>query len=119
MLLAGKLRTSQEEQVIIEVIEKHFKKTVDPKMLFGINGGLATKECLKVLNGTLPDEFQHLVWTPELLRMGILVHRAILFDEPVLLVGNTGYDVMWLIYYISNVITAVVRQHSVSCCQGC
>ena len=91
LLLSGRLRNQQEEKVILEVIQKHFKKTLDASALFdSASGGLATRGSLELLTGPLPKGFQHLVWTPEILRMGVLVHRAIQFDEPVLLVGNTG-----------------------------
>ena len=93
MLLAGRLRTPSEEQFIIEAIERHFKRHVDAGVLFGLsggNGGLATRASLQLLRGPLPDCFKHIVWTPELLRMGVLVHKALMFDEPCLLVGNTG-----------------------------
>lgn len=93
MLLAGRLRESADEHVVLEVIQKHFKRSVEPKKLFGQDGGvgsLASYVSLKLLKGVLPQKFEHLVWTSELLRMAVLAHRAISFDEPVLLVGNTG-----------------------------
>ena len=91
MLLAGRLRSKVEEDVIIEVISKHFKKSVNPLALFASPGGLATAECLKVLTGTLYEEFHHLYWTPGLLKTAVLLYRAIQFDEPTLLIGITGY----------------------------
>ena len=94
MLLAGRLRTAQEEKTILEVIQRHFKCSVEPQKLFGWDGSkgcLTTTDSLQLLQGMpLPEEFSHLVWTPQLLRMAVLVHRAVTFDEPVLLVGHTG-----------------------------
>ena len=91
LLLAGRLRTSQEEATILEVIQKRFKCSLEPEKLFGGSGGLTTRESLQLLRTSSSlDEFSHLVWTPQLLRMAVLVHRAISFDEPVLLVGHTG-----------------------------
>ena len=37
MLLAGRVRKPQEEQVIAEILSKHFKRTVDPLTLFSKN----------------------------------------------------------------------------------
>ena len=91
MLLAGRLRSKVEEDVIVEVISKHFKKSVDPATLFTSPGGLATAECLNALIGPLHEGFQHLYWTPGLLRTAILLYRAIQFDEPTLMIGATGY----------------------------
>lgn len=94
MLLGGRLRNAEEESTVLEVIQKHFKRVVDPLKLFGLDGGvgsLASDHALQLIKSTLPADFQHLVWTDELQRMAVLVHRAIQFDEPVLLVGATGY----------------------------
>lgn len=93
MLLAGRLRDCGDEVVVMDVIQKHFKRTVNPHQLFGQDGGqgsITSHQCLSVLQTTLPEGFNHLVWTEELLRMAVLAYRAISFDEPVLLVGNTG-----------------------------
>ena len=93
MLLGGRQRNPSEEKVILEVISKNFKRTVTPSKLFGYDGGvgsLASQQILEAIKVPLPSEFHHLVWTPELLRMAILVHRAMQFKEPVLLIGNTG-----------------------------
>ena len=94
MLLAGRVRNAAEEDLIHEVIQKHFKRDVKPELLYGMkgsSGGLASEQTLKLLRESHLPGFSHIVWTPELLRMAVLVHRAIQFDEPVLLVGNTGY----------------------------
>ena len=90
MLLAGRLRSKVEEDVIVEVISKHFKKSVDPATLFTSPGGLATAECLNALIEPLHEGFQHLYWTPGLLRTAVLLYRAIQFDEPTLMIGATG-----------------------------
>lgn len=93
MLLAGRLRELCDEQVVLDVIQKHIKRKVQPRQLFGQDGGqgsLVSQDCLKLLQTTLPDGFNHLVWTEELLRIAVLTYRAVSFDEPVLLVGNTG-----------------------------
>lgn len=93
MLLGGRLRNPLEEVVIQEVIQKHFKRTITPSILFGHDGGkgsLTSRQTLQLLREPLPQDFNHLVWTPELLKMAVLLHRALQFDEPVLLVGNTG-----------------------------
>lgn len=93
MLLGGRLRDSSEKQVILEVINKHLKRKVSEKHLFGFDGSsgsVTTREILTLLRSHSLREFSHLVWTNELLRMAVLVYRALMFDEPVLLVGSTG-----------------------------
>ena len=93
MLLGGRLREVHDEDVVREVIKKHFKRTIDPFSLFGFGGGkgsVASREALSSLKSSLPDQFSHLVWTDELLKVAVLVHRCLQFEEPVLLVGGTG-----------------------------
>lgn len=41
----------------------------------------------------VPEEFRHVVWTHGMRRLAVLVGRALKFNESVLLVGDTGYDV--------------------------
>ena len=87
------MRSHQEEATILEVIQKHFKCAVSPAKLFGLDGGngsCASQLAFRDLQKQLPHNFRHLVLTPEFLRVAVLVHRALQFDEPVLLVGNTG-----------------------------
>ena len=94
MLLGGRLRTRLDEEVIQEVIQKHFKRAINPLVLFGHDGGdgsLTSSQTLQLLRQSPLHGFNHLVWIPELLKMAVLLHRALQFDEPVLLVGNTGY----------------------------
>ena len=93
MLLAGRLRDVDDESVVLDVVQRHFKRKIEPVKLFGQDGGvgsLASQECLQLLHSPLPEEFKHLVWTSEFLRMAVLIFRALSFDEPVLLVGHTG-----------------------------
>ena len=93
MLLSGRLRVCQDQGVVQEVIQKHFKRPLDPRELFGVDGGggsVASRACVSALRATLPAAFSHLVWTEELLKVAVLLYRCLQFDEPVLLVGNTG-----------------------------
>ena len=99
MLLGGRLRDINERQLISEVIKKYFKRDVNDKQLFGFDGsegGVTTREILKLLHSHSLNEFSHLVWTRELVQMAVLVYRAVQFSEPVLLVGNTGYVCVWI-----------------------
>ena len=93
------MRDINERQLISEVINKHFKRDVNVEQLLGFDGsegGVTTRKILKLLQSHSVDEFSHLVWTKELLQMAVLVYRAVQFNEPVLLVGNTGYVSIWL-----------------------
>ena len=93
LLLAGKVRTSTEEDAIRTTIEKHFKRQIIPSSLFGHEeqSNQTTSSILAGLSHSSQlEQFSHLVWTDDLKRLAVLLGRAIEFDEPVLLVGETG-----------------------------
>ena len=93
LLLAGKVRTPTEEDAIRTTIEKHFKRHVNPSSLFGYGDQLSdttTNIITSLLHCQQLEQFSHLVWTADLKRLAVLLGRAVEFDEPVLLVGETG-----------------------------
>ena len=77
------------------MLEKQFKRTVDPQRLFTLNAETSpvTRPILESLHQqqlNSDDEFSHLVWTYAMRRLAVLVGQAVRFVEPVLLVGDTG-----------------------------
>ncbi|XP_061845412.1 midasin [Colius striatus] len=90
MLLAGRVRKQEEVDVIQSVLEKHFKKKLDPEALFS---GESIKKLLAKSStrmSVMDRDFNHIVWTRGMRRLAVLVGRALEFGEPVLLVGDTG-----------------------------
>lgn len=93
LLLAGRVRRADEVEIIVKALKKHLKRDVDPERLFTLNDNTSpnTKSILeRIVSHQLPVGFQHLVWTLNLRRLATLVGRALEFNEPVLLVGDTG-----------------------------
>lgn len=93
MLLAGRVRKPEEEVIIVEVLEKHFKRKLSTEALFNITPQTSApiRTLLNsVMNQDLPG-FHHVVWTYNMRRLAVLIGQAIRFKEPVLLVGDTGY----------------------------
>ncbi|CAG4947470.1 unnamed protein product [Colias eurytheme] len=92
LILAGKVRQTDERSIIEEVIEKHIKRKVDPKNLFSLhqNTSPVTKSTLEMLLSNQLQEFSHVVWTYNMRRLAVLIAKAFTFNEPVLLVGETG-----------------------------
>ncbi|MGH0171579.1 UNVERIFIED_CONTAM: hypothetical protein FKN15_061690 [Acipenser sinensis] len=90
MLLAGRVRKPEEAAIIQGVLEKHFKKKLNPGALFSQDN--VSKQFCNLMPHTadLPEEFRHIVWTRGMRRLAVLVGRALAFGEPVLLVGDTG-----------------------------
>ncbi|KAL7987897.1 hypothetical protein Chor_006816 [Crotalus horridus] len=90
MLLAGRVRKQEEVDIIQAVIEKYFKRKLDPQYLFSEE---SVKKQLAKSPAGLPrmdEEFSHVVWTQGMRRLAVLAGRALEFGEPVLLVGDTG-----------------------------
>ncbi|XP_041985023.1 midasin [Aricia agestis] len=92
LVLAGKVRQADEREIIVEVIEKHIKRKVSPNNLFSLhqNTSPVTKSILELLLNNQLAEFSHVVWTYNMRRLAVLIAKAFTFDEPVLLVGETG-----------------------------
>ncbi|XP_065176268.1 midasin-like [Sycon ciliatum] len=102
LLLAGRVRRPDEEVIIRSVLEKRFKCSIDTDRLFGNwsaksspvfeSMSPATRPVLEAAVGHAQqsESFKHLVWTRPLRRLVVLAGRAMEFDEPLLLVGETG-----------------------------
>ncbi|KAG8444766.1 hypothetical protein GDO86_009802 [Hymenochirus boettgeri] len=90
MLLAGRVRKQEEEEVILKVIKKCFKKEVNPQNIFSRENVQKQLDHLSVQQDALDFRFSHIVWTQGMRRLAVLVGRALQFGEPVLLVGDTG-----------------------------
>lgn len=54
----------------------------------------AAAEFLSIINDPLRKEFDHLVWTRDMRRLLVLVGNALKYNEPILLVGETGYAIV-------------------------
>ena len=92
LLLAGRSRNAQDRQFIKEILEKYFcekKMTIDEDILFGEEGSpYSTRHIWKQIQEN--NQLKHIVWTQPLRRLAILCALAVQFDEPALLVGETG-----------------------------
>ncbi|CAG2161607.1 unnamed protein product [Oppiella nova] len=82
MLLAGRVRRPEEVTLIQSVLETRFKRTLDTNVLFSKTSFLN--------DAIIPTEFKHIVWNKSFKRLGTLLSEAIKYNEPVLLVGETG-----------------------------
>ncbi|UJR34182.1 hypothetical protein I4U23_021588 [Adineta vaga] len=92
LLLAGRARNLEDRNFIKNIIEKHFcEKTmnIDEDILFGEEGSsFSTSEIWKTIQNN--NHLKHIVWTQPLRRLAILCALCVQFDEPALLVGETG-----------------------------
>ncbi|CAM4775034.1 unnamed protein product [Rotaria magnacalcarata] len=92
LLLAGRSRNSEDRDFIKQTIEKHFcekKMFVNEEILFGDEGSpYSTRQIWQ--NIKTNNQLKHIVWTQPLRRLAILCALCLQFDEPALLVGETG-----------------------------
>lgn len=90
LVLSAKVRNEIEIEIIVETLQKMFSKKIDAEKLFSLdaNTSMVTKEILTSVLSYSGN--QKVVWTSQLRRMAILISKALIFDEPVLLVGPTG-----------------------------
>ena len=91
LLLAGRVRKQEEEDIIKTVLEKHFKRTLNCDNLFSLTEFSPAMPNILQHITKLHTGFENIVWTLHARRMAVLIGYAITFDEPVLLVGETGY----------------------------
>ncbi|CAF1389080.1 unnamed protein product, partial [Rotaria sp. Silwood1] len=92
LLLAGRSRNFDDRNFIKKIIEKYFcdkKMFINEDILFSNDGSqYSTSDIWKLIKNN--NQLKHIVWTQPLRRLAILCALAIQFDEPVLLVGETG-----------------------------
>ncbi|KIP09693.1 hypothetical protein PHLGIDRAFT_86293 [Phlebiopsis gigantea 11061_1 CR5-6] len=86
MLLAERARREEDKTVVKEIIESIMKVTIDSSRLYSLHG---SADMSTYLDCPVPETTQ-LVWTSAMQRLFTLVTRALRFNEPVLLVGETG-----------------------------
>ena len=89
LLLAARIRNIDESQVVIDILQKVFKRRVDPENLFSLHVKTSTVT-RQLLEHLLEQDIPGLAWTFDMRRMAVLVAQAWKFEEPVLLVGETG-----------------------------
>ncbi|KAH9080394.1 midasin [Lactarius deliciosus] len=87
MLLAERARREDDKAIVKNVIESIMKVHIDETTLYSFDRfrGNATG----FLGFDIPSS-SNIVWTKAMQRLMVLVGRALLFKEPILLVGETG-----------------------------
>ncbi|KAJ8918423.1 hypothetical protein NQ315_008120 [Exocentrus adspersus] len=91
LILAGRVRKSEEKSEILQVLQKHLKRDVKPEHLFTLTdkASSVTRHILQKINQNSP-RYENIVWTYNMRQLAVLVAKALEFKEPVLLVGETG-----------------------------
>jgi midasin len=87
MLLAERARREDDKVVVKEVLESIMKVRIDEHAIYDIHSRVVDAQSF--LGCPVPIDSQ-VVWTSAMQRLFVLVSRALRFNEPVLLVGETG-----------------------------
>ncbi|KAI6654086.1 Midasin [Oopsacas minuta] len=93
LLLAGKLRHPEEISIVAQVLEKHFRRTINEEQLFYLNLPNPVNNILQYSQAILQGGvigMEHIYPTRAFSRLLIHISRALHFNEPILLVGPTG-----------------------------
>ncbi|OBZ68834.1 Midasin [Grifola frondosa] len=113
MLLAERARREDDKAVVKEVIESIMKVNIDEKTLYDLRG--SSVDFPSFLHCPIPSSSQ-VVWTGAMQRLFILVGRALRFNEPVLLVGETGCGKTSVCQLYAEVLSRTLR--TVNCHQN-
>ncbi|KAF9242636.1 midasin nuclear AAA ATPase [Melanogaster broomeanus] len=111
MLLAERARRNEDKLVVKEVIEAVMKVRIDDKALYNLEG----PEVEAYIGCPVPSSRQ-VVWTHAMRRLFVLVARALRFNEPVLLVGETGSGKTSVCQLYAEVLSK--HLHTLSCHQN-
>lgn len=90
LVLSSKIRNEYEVEIIEQTLFANFRKRIVVENLFSLHEKTSrvTKTLLAAIAGH--PNYQNIVWTLNMRRMAILTGKALEFNEPVLLVGQTG-----------------------------
>jgi midasin len=86
MLLAERARRPDDKEVVKDVIETVMKQRIDTSTLYDLQDDTSAFANL----GLVVPVSSKVIWTSAMRRLFILVANALKYDEPILLVGDTG-----------------------------
>ncbi|RDX53520.1 midasin [Lentinus brumalis] len=113
MLLAERARRDDDKVVVKEVIESIMKVRIDESSLYDMRNPSFAADVF--LGCPLPSSSQ-VVWTAAMQRLFVLTARALRFNEPVLLVGETGCGKTSVCQLYAEVVNRTLR--TVNCHQN-
>ncbi|VDP20601.1 unnamed protein product [Soboliphyme baturini] len=87
LLLGGRSRREEDLSIVRETISKHFLRKINDIALFSTDSTYFNSQLIVCCSA---PHLRHIVWTKNLRRMAVLLSQALMYDEPVLLIGDTG-----------------------------
>ncbi len=86
-ILAGRCRRETDRSFVQSTIERQFKRSINIDHLFSTASSYLPVDLCSLLDA---PNFCHMVWTLNMRRMAVLAAQCVAYDEPVLLIGDTG-----------------------------
>ncbi|KAJ6585296.1 midasin nuclear AAA ATPase [Mycena capillaripes] len=114
MLLAERARRDDDKVAVKEVIESVMGVKIDEDAIYNLHN--SDVDFASYLDCPIPTSSPNLVWTRAMQRLFILVSRALRFNEPVLLVGETGSGKTSVCQIFAD--AASKRLHGLNCHQN-
>lgn len=115
MLLAERARKEEDKAVVKRVLESTMKVSLDETTLYTVTPEITS--AFGRLGMPLPQtQSKRVVWTAAMQRLFTLVASAAKYDEPVLLIGETGAGKTSVCEVLADVLTR--EMFSISCHQN-
>ncbi|KAF8895596.1 hypothetical protein BD779DRAFT_1609097 [Infundibulicybe gibba] len=114
MLLAERTRRDDDKIAVKEVIESIMGAKIDEKSIYNLHNPAI--DYPSFLGCPIPKASSNIVWTTAMQRLFILIGRALRFNEPVLLVGETGSGKTSVCQIFANASSQ--RLHGLNCHQN-
>ncbi|EJD43593.1 P-loop containing nucleoside triphosphate hydrolase protein [Auricularia subglabra TFB-10046 SS5] len=115
MLLAERARRPDDKVIVKDVLESIMKVKLDDSALYGL-GGAGSQDVEMRMGITLPSDQKRVVWTSAMQRLFVLIATALRYNEPVLLVGETGCGKTSVCQVFAEATGRIL--HTVSCHQN-
>lgn len=111
LVLSSRVRNENEIQVIENALFTNFRKKIAVENLFQLheNTSMVTRTILQSVNNYCKDGELDIVWTSNMLRMAVLTAKALEFNEPVLLVGQTGCGKTTICQILAHIVRRRLR----------
>ncbi|KAH7103718.1 P-loop containing nucleoside triphosphate hydrolase protein [Auriculariales sp. MPI-PUGE-AT-0066] len=116
MLLAERARRPDDKVVVKEVLESIMKVKIDETVLYGLTSAAASDLSARLGGVSLPTSSERVVWSNAMQRLFVLVASALRYNEPVLLVGETGCGKTSVCEIFAETTTRAL--HTISCHQN-
>lgn len=109
LVLSSKVRNVSEVEIIEDALFANFRKKISIENLFDLHEDTSkvTKSLLQQICNH--PKFNNIVWTLNMRRMAILTGKALEFNEPVLLVGQTGCGKTTICQILADISSKTLR----------